>query len=86
MAVYSRSRLQHHILFKMAAHFVPPVIQDNPNGWGPCTTLNEFKDIPYQPFSKGDRIGKVMIIFFIDISFLYKMFVFLKNNCIFICL
>ena len=44
----------------MAAHFVPPVIQDNPNGWGPCTTLNEFKDIPYQPFSKGDRIGKVM--------------------------
>lgn len=43
----------------MAAHFIPPVIQDNPNGWGPCAGLNEFKDIPYQPFSKGDRIGKI---------------------------
>ncbi|XP_066914272.1 eukaryotic translation initiation factor 3 subunit D-like [Clytia hemisphaerica] len=43
----------------MAAHFVPPVIQDNSNGWGPCTASNEFKDIPYQPFSKGDRIGKI---------------------------
>ena len=43
----------------MAAHFIPPVIQDNPHGWGPCSIPTEFKDIPYQPFSKGDRIGKV---------------------------
>lgn len=43
----------------MAAHFTPPVIQDNASGWGPCAVLNEFKDIPYQPFSKGDRIGKI---------------------------
>ena len=46
-------------LFKMAAHFIPPVIQDNAEGWGPCSMPTEFKDIPYQPFSKGDRIGKV---------------------------
>merc|ERR1712121_350985 len=45
--------------FKMAAHFVPPIIQDNPSGWGPCAVPTEFKDIPYQPFSKGDRIGKI---------------------------
>ena len=45
----------------MAAHFIPPVIQDNPHGWGPCSIPTEFKDIPYQPFSKGDRIGKVNV-------------------------
>ncbi|KAK3726630.1 hypothetical protein QZH41_012283 [Actinostola sp. cb2023] len=41
------------------AHFVSPEIQDNPDGWGPCSVPTAFKDIPYQPFSKGDRIGKV---------------------------
>eukprot|EP00795_Rhopilema_esculentum_P008955 gene8955-16589_t len=41
------------------AHFRPPEIQDNPDGWGPCAVPARFKDIPYQPFSKGDRIGKV---------------------------
>eukprot|EP00794_Sanderia_malayensis_P008906 gene8906-9858_t len=41
------------------AHFMPPAIQDNPEGWGPCAVPDQFKDIPYQPFSKGDRIGKV---------------------------
>lgn len=40
-------------------HFVPPAIQDNPDGWGPCQLPDQFKDIPYQPFSKGDRLGKV---------------------------
>ncbi|XP_022092608.1 eukaryotic translation initiation factor 3 subunit D-like isoform X2 [Acanthaster planci] len=43
----------------MSAHFVPPVIQENPTGWGPCAVPEQFKDIPYQPFSKGDRLGKV---------------------------
>lgn len=40
-------------------HFVPPEIQNNPFGWGPCEMPDQFKDMPYQPFSKGDRIGKV---------------------------
>jgi len=43
----------------MAAHFIPPVLQDNNFGWGPCSMPKEFQDIPYQPFSKGDRIGKI---------------------------
>ena len=43
----------------MTAHFVSPVIQENPTGWGPCAVPEKFKDIPYQPFSKGDRLGKV---------------------------
>lgn len=41
------------------AHFVAPIIQDNPDGWGPCELPDQFKDMPYQPFSKGDRLGKV---------------------------
>lgn len=36
-----------------------PVIQDNPSGWGPCAVPEQFRDMPYQPFSKGDRLGKV---------------------------
>ena len=42
------------------AHFNPPNIQDNPHGWGPCAIPDQFKDLPYQPFSKGDRLGKVI--------------------------
>jgi translation initiation factor 3 subunit D len=41
------------------ARFVFPQIQDNPNGWGPCEVPVQFKDTPYQPFSKDDRLGKV---------------------------
>lgn len=40
-------------------HFAAPVIQDNPTGWGPCELPDQFKDMPYQPFSKGDRLGKI---------------------------
>lgn len=39
--------------------FVAPVIQDNPHGWGPCEMLDQFREMPYQPFSKGDRLGKI---------------------------
>lgn len=61
-------------------HFIPPEIQNNPFGWGPCEMPDQFKDMPYQPFSKGDRIGKVcwsvpacnvyrilIVMFFLDI-------------------
>ncbi|KAM4021754.1 eukaryotic translation initiation factor 3 subunit D [Anomaloglossus baeobatrachus] len=41
------------------AKFQAPVINDNPLGWGPCAVPEQFKDMPYQPFSKGDRLGKV---------------------------
>uniref|UniRef100_A0A8C7PTI2 Eukaryotic translation initiation factor 3 subunit D n=1 Tax=Oncorhynchus mykiss TaxID=8022 RepID=A0A8C7PTI2_ONCMY len=41
------------------AKFHAPEIQDNPSGWGPCAVPEKFKDMPYQPFSKGDRLGKV---------------------------
>jgi len=41
------------------ARFVSPDIQDNPTGWGPNTVPPKFKDMPYQPFSKSDRLGKI---------------------------
>jgi len=41
------------------ARFEPPVIQDNPQGWGPNSGPAQFKDMPYQPFSKSDRLGKI---------------------------
>ena len=44
---------------KSMARFVLPVIHDNKNGWGPSHIPEQFKDTPYQPFSKGDRLGKV---------------------------
>ena len=42
-----------------AARFVFPHIHDNPAGWGPCEVPEQFRDTPYQPFSKDDRLGKV---------------------------
>eukprot|EP00053_Salpingoeca_punica_P017232 m.165384 g.165384 ORF g.165384 m.165384 type:complete len:548 (+) comp17156_c0_seq2:122-1765(+) len=42
------------------ARFVLPVVQDNKVGWGPAVAQPPalFKDVPYQPFSKSDRLGK----------------------------
>lgn len=46
------------------ARFVLPVIHDNKNGWGPSHIPEQFKDTPYQPFSKGDRLGKVSVVLY----------------------
>lgn len=46
-------------LATMTARFEPLNIQDNSTGWGPNTIPPQFKDMPYQPFSKSDRLGKV---------------------------
>ncbi|XP_025081962.1 LOW QUALITY PROTEIN: eukaryotic translation initiation factor 3 subunit D-like [Pomacea canaliculata] len=43
----------------MMARFAPPQIQDNPQGWGPCEMPEMYKDLPYQPFAKDVRLGKV---------------------------
>eukprot|EP00051_Salpingoeca_urceolata_P002529 m.50997 g.50997 ORF g.50997 m.50997 type:complete len:568 (+) comp12190_c0_seq2:178-1881(+) len=40
------------------ASFKCPDVVNNPGGWGPCTLPEQFKDIPYQPFSKADRLGR----------------------------
>lgn len=42
-----------------ALHFEKPTVQYNETGWGPCEMPDTFKDVPYQPFSKSDRLGKI---------------------------
>ncbi|RZF46749.1 hypothetical protein LSTR_LSTR002612 [Laodelphax striatellus] len=39
--------------------FVIPTFHLNTTGWGPCEMPEQFKDMPYQPFCKGDRLGKI---------------------------
>ncbi|ODM93751.1 Eukaryotic translation initiation factor 3 subunit D [Orchesella cincta] len=44
---------------KSTLKFTPPVIHDNETGWGPTGIPEQFKDMPYQPFAKSDRLGKI---------------------------
>jgi len=41
--------------------FILPKISDNVNGWGPLENdiPENLQDIPYTPFSKSERIGKI---------------------------
>lgn len=50
---------EHVLPAEEPIRFVAPIIQDNPTGWGPAEMPEQFRDMPYQPFSKGDRLGKI---------------------------
>ncbi|XP_060649217.1 eukaryotic translation initiation factor 3 subunit D-2 [Drosophila nasuta] len=39
------------------APFIQPYIEYNQNGWGPCEVPE--LEVPYQPFCKSDRLGKI---------------------------
>ncbi|KAJ3393508.1 Eukaryotic translation initiation factor 3 subunit D [Lobulomyces angularis] len=39
--------------------FKLPVIDVNPNGFGPCNLPVELSSVPYAPYSKSERVGKV---------------------------
>jgi translation initiation factor 3 subunit D len=41
------------------AHFEAPLVVDNKDGWGPTDDTFQYKDMPYQPYSKNDQLGKV---------------------------
>ena len=41
------------------AQFLPLEIPENPDAWGPCAVPDQFKNMPYQPFNKSDKLGKV---------------------------
>jgi translation initiation factor 3 subunit D len=41
------------------AKFILPAVHENPNGWGPFKIPHSLTQIPYAPFSKSDRIGKI---------------------------
>ncbi|CAH3997180.1 eukaryotic translation initiation factor 3 subunit D [Pieris brassicae] len=50
---------EHVLPAEEPIRFIAPIIQDNPTGWGPCEMPDQFRDMPYQPFSKGDRLGTI---------------------------
>lgn len=39
--------------------FSLPTIIDNPSGWGPSGVPDDLSNIPYAPYSKSDRLGKI---------------------------
>jgi translation initiation factor 3 subunit D len=39
--------------------FSLPFLNENTDGWGPNNAPEKYKDLPYQKFSKSDKIGKV---------------------------
>ena len=39
--------------------FTLPVIDDNPDGWGPSTLPEQFSDMPYAPFEKRAFLGRM---------------------------
>jgi len=39
--------------------FALPQAQDNADGWGPTDGVEEFQGIPFAPFNKADKIGRV---------------------------
>lgn len=38
--------------------FLVPQVEDNVEGWGPCSVPEHLKDLPYAPFTKADKIGR----------------------------
>ena len=41
------------------SRFSTPPVLVNPGGWGPTTLPEQFVGVPYNPFSKSDKLGKV---------------------------
>ena len=39
--------------------FVLPEIEENAEGWGPLGAPPALKDVPFMPFGKGDRLGRI---------------------------
>ncbi|KAJ3123983.1 hypothetical protein HK098_001469 [Nowakowskiella sp. JEL0407] len=42
-----------------SSRFLLPSISFNSDGWGPTPESDELTDVPYAPFSKSDRLGKI---------------------------
>ncbi|KAI8047359.1 eukaryotic translation initiation factor 3 subunit D [Gilbertella persicaria] len=42
-------------------HFSLPTVHDSESGWGPSSTITpeQFREIPYAPYSKADKLGRV---------------------------
>jgi translation initiation factor 3 subunit D len=43
----------------MPAGFQVPGIVENEEGWGPTTVPEHLEGVPYAPYGKGDKVGRV---------------------------
>ncbi len=50
---------QSSVKIMPGAHFNAPLVVENKAGWGPTDDTFQYKDMPYQPYSKNDQLGKV---------------------------
>jgi translation initiation factor 3 subunit D len=39
--------------------FKLPDVEDNAEGWGPTSEPKQFADVPFMPFGKGERLGRI---------------------------
>lgn len=39
--------------------FTLPSVTDSKSGWGPVSLSAQFRDIPYAPYSKADKLGRI---------------------------
>ncbi|KAG0319948.1 hypothetical protein BGZ99_004830 [Dissophora globulifera] len=39
--------------------FKLPTVSDSQSGWGPVDLSSQFRDIPYAPYSKADKLGRI---------------------------
>ena len=39
--------------------FALPYVEDNVDGWGPVTLPRDLEGMPYAPYSKSDKIGRI---------------------------
>lgn len=39
--------------------FRVPEVEDNEDGWGPVSVPEHLAGVPYAPFGKGDKVGRI---------------------------
>ncbi len=43
----------------MSPAFVLPEVEENADSWGPQTVPPQFDGVPFMPFQKGERLGRI---------------------------
>ncbi|KDD73152.1 hypothetical protein H632_c2479p0, partial [Helicosporidium sp. ATCC 50920] len=39
--------------------FKLPEVEHNEFGWGPTSVPEQYKDVPFMPYSKSERLGRI---------------------------
>jgi translation initiation factor 3 subunit D len=43
----------------MTVPYRVPEIPDNDDGWGPTTMPEQLEGVPYAPYGKGEKVGRI---------------------------